>query len=118
MLFFVSTVLGELYAKVNGKRLPVIISLELFPTNQKQTNTVVSFDVLYSINTKTEPAGSLSPDVPTEVDYPTGSTISIADLLKYVNKYYPYEVFNKPSHNITWIEGKRAFHHMTRHRTL
>lgn len=55
----------------------------------RSTNELTSVDVLYSINTKTEPAGSLSPDVPTKVDYLTGSTISISNLLDFVNKYYP-----------------------------
>jgi hypothetical protein len=55
----------------------------------RSTNELTSIDVLYSINTKTEPAGSLSPDVPAKADYLTGSNISISDLLDYVNKYYP-----------------------------
>lgn len=54
----------------------------------RSTNELTSVDVLYSINTKTEPVGSLSPDVPTKVDYLTGSKISISNLLDYVNKYY------------------------------
>lgn len=69
----------------NQNNEPYIVS---FVVN-RSTNELTSVDVLYSINTKTEPAGSLSPDVPTKVDYLTGSTISISDLLDYVNKYYP-----------------------------
>ena len=52
----------------------------------KFTNELTSIDVMYSVNAKTEPAGSLSPQVSTPA---TGSTISISDLLDYVNNYYP-----------------------------
>lgn len=38
------------------------------------------------MNSKKEPAGSLSPEVSTP---PTGSTISISNLLDYVNNYFP-----------------------------
>lgn len=69
----------------NQNNEPYIVS---FVVN-RSTNELTSVDVLYSINTKTEPAGSLSPDVPTKVDYLTGSTISISNLLDFVNKYYP-----------------------------
>lgn len=72
-------------AAKNQNNEPYIVS---FVVN-RSTNELTYVDVLYSINTKTEPAGSLSPDVPTKVDYLTGSTISISDLLDYVNKYYP-----------------------------
>lgn len=50
------------------------------------TNEVKSIDVLYSVNAKTEPAGSLSPQLSTAA---TDSNISISDLLDYVNRYYP-----------------------------
>ena len=44
-------------------------------------------DVLYVVNAKKEPAGSSkSPEVSTP---PTGSTISIFNLLDYVNYYFP-----------------------------
>lgn len=69
----------------NQNNEPNIVS---FVVN-RSTNELTSVDVLYSINSKTEPAGSLSPDVPTKVDCLTGSTISISELLDYVNKYYP-----------------------------
>lgn len=53
----------------------------------KHTNEVQSIDVLYSVNAKKEPAGSSkSPEVSTP---PTGSTISISNLLDYVNSYFP-----------------------------
>lgn len=52
----------------------------------KHTNEIQSIDVLYAVNAKTEPAGSLSPEVSTP---PTGSTISISNLLDYVNNYFP-----------------------------
>lgn len=69
----------------NQANEPYIVS---FIVN-RSTNELTTVDVLYSINTKTEPAGSLSPDVSTKVDYLTGSVISISNLLNYVNKYYP-----------------------------
>ena len=70
----------------NMKNEPYIIS---FVVN-KVTSEVSAVDVLYAINAKTEPAGSLSPSVPAkEADYFTDSTISISELLDYVNKYYP-----------------------------
>lgn len=50
------------------------------------TNEVKLIDVLYSVNAKTEPAGSLSPQLSTAA---TDSKISISDLLDYVNRYYP-----------------------------
>ncbi|MBQ2934440.1 MAG: DNA/RNA non-specific endonuclease [Clostridia bacterium] len=70
----------------NIKNEPYIIS---FVVN-KVTSEVSAVDVLYAINAKTEPAGSLSPSVPANVaDYFTDSTISISKLLDYVNKYFP-----------------------------
>lgn len=45
-------------------------------------------DVLYAINAKKEPAASL-PKFTDESAPLTGSTISIADLLTYVNRYFP-----------------------------
>ena len=46
-------------------------------------------DVLYAINAKTEPAGSLSPEITGVPATLTGSSISIANLLTYVNRYFP-----------------------------
>ena len=49
----------------------------------KHLKEVQSIDVLYAVNAKKEPAGSVkSPEVSTP---PTGSTISISNLLDYVN---------------------------------
>lgn len=71
----------------NKANEPYVVS---FVVN-KITNEVSAIDVLYAVNAKKEPTGSpltrrLSPQVSTPA---TGSTISISDLLDYVNKYYP-----------------------------
>ena len=56
----------------------------------RASNEVMSVDVLYAVNAKTEPAGSLSPELSSQRDVSlTGSTVSISDLLDYVNRYYP-----------------------------
>lgn len=55
----------------------------------RASNEVMSVDVLYAINAKTEPAGSLSPEITGVPATLTGSDISIADLLTYVNRYFP-----------------------------
>ena len=49
------------------------------------TNEIQSIDVLYAVNAKKEPAGSLSPEVSTP---PTGPTISIFNLLDCVNNCF------------------------------
>ena len=78
-------------AAKNAKNEPYIVE---FVVN-RSTNEIVSVDVLYSVNAKTEAskqkesAGSLSPEV---TDLPatlTDSTVSIAQLLAFVNRYYP-----------------------------
>ena len=51
----------------------------------RASNEVMSVDVLYAINAKTEPAGSLSPEITGVPATLTGSSISIANLLTYVN---------------------------------
>lgn len=61
---------------------PYVISFVI----NNYTNSVQTIDVLYSVNAKTEPAGSLSPKVST---LSTDSKISISNLLDYVNKYFP-----------------------------
>lgn len=67
----------------NNVNEPYVVS---FVVN-KNTNEVSSIDVLYAVNAKKEPTGSSkSPQLSTAA---TGSTISISDLLDYVNKYYP-----------------------------
>ena len=55
----------------------------------RASNEVMSVDVLYAINVKTEPAGSLSPEITGVPATLTGSSISIANLLTYVNRYFP-----------------------------
>lgn len=45
--------------------------------------------VRYAVNAKTEPAGSLSPKITGVPATLTGSNISIANLLDYVNRYFP-----------------------------
>ena len=48
------------------------------------------YDVMYSVNAKTEPAGSLSPRITAQsVGSFTGSTINIASYLEFVNEYFP-----------------------------
>lgn len=54
------------------------------------TNEVDTIDVLYAINAKKEePAATKSPRLTAKPLSVTGSTISISDLLDYVNKYFP-----------------------------
>ena len=72
-------------AAKNAKNEPYIVQ---FVVN-RVSNEVTSVDVLYSIGTKTEPAGSLSPEVTGVPATLTGSTISISSLLDYVNRYFP-----------------------------
>ena len=55
----------------------------------RASNEVMSVDVLYAINAKTGPAGSLSPEITGVPATLTGSSISIANLLTYVNRYFP-----------------------------
>lgn len=67
----------------NSVNEPFVVS---FIVN-KHTNEIQSIDVLYAVNAKKEPAGSSkSPEVSTP---PTGSTISISNLLDYVNNNFP-----------------------------
>lgn len=70
----------------NQNNEPYVVS---FVVN-RASNEVTSIDVLYAVNTKTEPAGSLSPELSSQSDVSlTGSNISISNLLDYVNRYYP-----------------------------
>lgn len=55
----------------------------------RATNEVMSVDVLYSVNAKTELAGSQSPEITGVPATLTSSGISIEQLLKYVNRYFP-----------------------------
>ena len=54
----------------------------------RASNEVMSVDVLYAINAKKEPA-ALLPEITSVPATLTGSNISIADLLAYVNRYFP-----------------------------
>lgn len=69
----------------NAKNEPYIVQ---FVVN-RHSNEVSSVDVLYAVNAKTEPAGSLSPKITGVPATLTGSDISIALLLNYVNRYFP-----------------------------
>lgn len=67
----------------NAQNEPYVVS---FIVN-KHTKELQSIDVLYAVNAKKEPTGSSkSPQVSTPA---TGSNISIANLLNYVNRYFP-----------------------------
>ena len=72
-------------AAKNMKNEPYIVQ---FVVN-RASNEVTSVDVLHSIGAKTEPAGSLSPEVTGVPATLTGSAISISSLLDYVNRYFP-----------------------------
>ena len=54
----------------------------------RASNEVMYVDVLYAINAKKEPA-ALLPEITGVPATLTGSSISIADLLTYVNRYFP-----------------------------
>ena len=54
----------------------------------RASNEVMSVDVLYAINAKKEPA-ALLPEITGVPATLTGSSISISDLLTYVNRYFP-----------------------------
>lgn len=70
----------------NNENEPYIVS---FVVN-RASNEVTNVNVLYAVNAKTEPAGSLSPELSSQSDVSlTGSKISISILLDYVNNYYP-----------------------------
>lgn len=71
-------------AAKNAKNEPYIVQ---FVVN-RASNEVTSVDVLYSIGTKKEPA-ALLPEVTGVPATLTGSTISISNLLDYVNRYFP-----------------------------
>lgn len=80
-------------AAKNEKNEPYIVQ---FVVN-RATNEVTSVDVLYSVNAKTnaaeaikkESTGSLSPEITDKSATLTDSNISIAELLDYVNEYFP-----------------------------
>ena len=61
----------------------------------RYSNELVIMDVMHSISAKKEPAGSLSPSVAVQnTGHSTGSVISIARFLDYVNKSFP-DIFPK-----------------------
>ena len=73
-------------AAKNKTNEPYIVS---FVVN-RYTSEVTDIDVLYAVNAKTEPAGSLSPSITAETaGYFTGSTVTISNLLDFVNQYFP-----------------------------
>ena len=82
--------------------IPFVVS---FIVN-KHTNEIQSIDVLYAVNAKKEPAGSLSPEVSTP---PTGPTISISNLLDCVNNYFPDIL---PESVLKHFENKFYIHNM------
>ena len=82
--------------------MPFVVS---FIVN-KHTNEIQSIDVLYAVNAKKEPAGSLSPEVSTP---PTGPTISISNLLDCVNYYFPDIL---PESVLKHFENKFYIHNM------
>lgn len=67
-------------------------------------NKLQSMDVLYAINTKKEPAALNAPRSTENPLSVTDSTISIANLLDYVNKYFPdilpMDVFNHLNNSV------------------
>lgn len=72
-------------AAKNAKNEPYIVQ---FVVN-RISNEVTDVDVLYAVNAKTEPAGSLSPEITSLPATLTDSAISIRSLLGYVNRYFP-----------------------------
>ena len=55
----------------------------------KVASVDVVTDTLYSMNTKKEPAGLIDPAVTEKSATHPGSTITIHDILQFVNKYFP-----------------------------
>ena len=70
----------------NNNNEPYVVS---FIVN-KASNEIISVDVLYAVNAKKEATALIEPELSSQSDVSlTASTISISDLLDYVNKYYP-----------------------------
>lgn len=70
----------------NKKNEPYVVS---FVVN-RVSNEVMSVDVLYAVNAKKEATALIKPELSSQSDVSlTASTISISDLLDYVNRYYP-----------------------------
>ncbi len=73
-------------AAKNKRNEPYLVS---FVVN-RHTSELMDINVLYSISAKKEPAGLIDPSMTArDADYFTGSDISIAQLLDFVNEYYP-----------------------------
>lgn len=73
-------------AAKNKTNEPYIVS---FVVN-RYTGEVTDIDVLYAVNAKKEPAGSNSPSITVKnTGYFTGSTVTISNLLDFVNQYFP-----------------------------
>ena len=73
-------------AAKNKTNEPYIVS---FVVN-RYTSEVTDIDVLYAVNAKKEPAGSNSPSITVKnTGYFTGSTVTISNLLDFVNQYFP-----------------------------
>ena len=70
----------------NQKNEPYVVS---FVVN-RASNEVMNVDVLYAVNAKKEATALIEPELSSQSDVSlTASTISISDLLDYVNRYYP-----------------------------
>ena len=70
----------------NKKNEPYVVS---FVVN-RASNEVMSIDVLYAVNAKKEATALIEPELSSQSDVSlTASTVSISDLLDYVNRYYP-----------------------------
>ncbi len=72
--------IGYATSKINNYIVRAVVN--------KYTNEVDSVDVLYAVSTKKETAGKL-PGSRIKNALPTVSTISISNLLDYVNRYFP-----------------------------
>lgn len=70
----------------NSNNEPYVISFVI----NKASNELMSVDVLYAVNAKKEATALIEPELSSQSDVSlTASTISISNLLEYVNKYFP-----------------------------
>ncbi len=70
----------------NQNNEPYVVSFIVNST----TNEIASIDVLYAVNAKKEATALIEPELSSQSDVSlTASSISITNLLDYVNKYYP-----------------------------
>ena len=94
-----SIVINELIPKnKNASNTYVLIGITKFANGEpiivrsivnEFDNSLQSIETLYAVNAKKESAATASPRFANDSLSVTDSTISIADLLDYVNKYYP-----------------------------